>query len=83
MHATAATIPLGTTFLNKLLRIDLPIKWQTFNALDDQNGNSIIEGEFYSKYNEDVDAAGGVPNKPATHAVQATVPVASPEYAPA
>lgn len=52
------TIPIGTTFLNKLLRIDLPIKWTKFGALDDQNGNSIIEGEFFSKYNEDVDAAG-------------------------
>jgi hypothetical protein len=52
------TIPIGTTFTSKLLRIDLPIKWKTFSALDDQNGNSIIEGEFYSKYNEDVDAAG-------------------------
>lgn len=52
------TIPLGTTYLNKMMRIDLPIKYTTFNAIDDQNGNDIIEAEFYSKFNEDVPAAG-------------------------
>lgn len=52
------TIPLGTTYQNKLLRIDLPIKYTKFNPLDDQNGNAIVTAEFFSKYNEDVPAAG-------------------------
>lgn len=52
------TIPIGTTYQNKLLQIDLPIKYTTFNPLDDQNGNAIVTAEFFSKYNEDVPAAG-------------------------
>lgn len=52
------TIPIGTTFQNKLLQINLPIKYTEFDALDDQNGNSIVTASFFSKYDEDVPAAG-------------------------
>lgn len=58
MQWPGGTINLGTGFTEKLFRVDLPIKWQTFEALDDQDGNSIITGEFYSKANLDVPAAG-------------------------
>lgn len=53
------TITLGSGgYVNKQFTMDLPIRWKTFDALDDQNGNSIVSGEFYSKYNEIVPAAG-------------------------
>lgn len=52
------TIPIGTTYSNKLFQIDLPIKYTKFEPLDDQNGNSIVTASFFSKYNEDVPAAG-------------------------
>jgi hypothetical protein len=52
------TIPDGTTFSTKLFRVDLPIKWTTLQDYGDQNGNAIVTGEFFSKYNEDVAAAG-------------------------
>ena len=52
------TIPLGTTYSNKLFQVDLPIKYTKFDPLDDQNGNSIVTAQFFSKYNEDVPAAG-------------------------
>ena len=52
------TILSGTTYASKLLRIDHPIKWTKFDALDDEDGNSTVTGEFTSKYNEDVPAAG-------------------------
>lgn len=52
------TITVGTGFTQNLFRIDLPIKYTKFDALDDQNGNSIVTGNFYSKYNENVPAAG-------------------------
>jgi hypothetical protein len=58
MQWPGGTINLGTGFTEKLFRIDLPIKWQTFEALDDQDGNSIVTGEFYSKANLDVASAG-------------------------
>lgn len=48
----------GTTYTNKLLQIDLPIKWQKFEALDDQEGNGIAIGQFVSKYNESTPSAG-------------------------
>lgn len=52
------TIPVGTGFSNKELTLQLPIKWDTFNALDDMDGNDIVVGEFTSRYNEYVPAAG-------------------------
>lgn len=52
------TISNGTTYQNKLLQIDLPIKYTKFDSLDDQNGNVIVTAEFASKYNENVPAAG-------------------------
>ena len=51
-------IPEGTTYLNKELTAQLPIRWTKFNALDDQDGNDITVGEFTSKYNIASPAAG-------------------------
>lgn len=43
---------------NKLLQIDLPIKWSSFDVIGDQNGNSIRVGKYFSKYNENAAHAG-------------------------
>jgi len=48
----------GTTFLNKLLRLDLPIKFDKVAPLDDQDGNDIRVFSFHSRYNEGTAAAG-------------------------
>ncbi|HEX6293370.1 MAG TPA: hypothetical protein VFZ66_29585 [Herpetosiphonaceae bacterium] len=58
MQWTGGTIPLGTTYQRKTAIFDLPIKWQKFDPLGDQNGNSIAVGKFISKYNESTPAAG-------------------------
>lgn len=58
MQWPGGTIADGTTYQNKLLRIDLPIKWQTFDALGDMDGNVVVQGEFFSKYNEINPGAG-------------------------
>lgn len=41
----------GSSHSVKLLRFDLPGKWTDFEALGDQDGNSIVTGTFMSKYN--------------------------------
>jgi hypothetical protein len=46
-----ATIPEGTTILTKLLQVDLPITWDSFDKLGDIDGNEIRVGKFTSKYN--------------------------------
>lgn len=57
-YATAGT---GTTFSGKKgLRIDLPIKWLTWAALADQDGNDTIDATFVSKYNATAGNAGSI-----------------------
>jgi len=58
MQWPGGAITDGTTHTTKLFQIDLPIKWSKIEALDDQNGNDIRVGKFYSKYNEDTNVAG-------------------------
>lgn len=48
----------GTTYLNKELTLQFPIRWESFGPLDDQDGNDIIVGKFFSKYNLSSTAAG-------------------------
>lgn len=59
MQWTGTTIPEGTTFLSSMLQISLPIKWTTFDALDDIDGNSTITGNYTSTANASVPAAVG------------------------
>lgn len=58
MNWPGGTISQGTTYQNKLFRVDLPIKWQGLQDYGDQNGNAIVTGEFFSKYNELAPQAG-------------------------
>ncbi len=53
-----ATIPEGTTQLRKLLQVDLPITWDSFDKLGDIDGNEIRVGKFTSKYNALTNAGG-------------------------
>lgn len=48
----------GTTYLNKELTIQHPIKFESFDALDDQDGNDTVQVAFFSKFNETTPAAG-------------------------
>ncbi len=49
----------GTTFSGvKGFRVDLPIKWDKFDPLTSQNGNSTIVAAFTSRYNATVGNAG-------------------------
>lgn len=48
----------GTTYLNKELTIQLPMKWSVLEPLDDMDGNDIRVGQFLSKWNENTPAAG-------------------------
>jgi hypothetical protein len=58
MFWPGGTINNGTTFSNKFLQIDLPIKISKVGPLDDMDGNSIREIEFFSKYTETTPSAG-------------------------
>lgn len=55
---SGGTINLGTGFVNKLFRMDLPITATKVDPLDDQNGNSITTLQYFSKQILDVPAAG-------------------------
>lgn len=48
-QGTALTTP--NTWTTKLLRIDLAGKWESFSALEDQDGNDIVTGLFRGRYN--------------------------------
>jgi hypothetical protein len=58
MSWPGATITEGTTQLRKLLQIDLPIVWDSFDKLGDIDGNDIRVGKFTSKYNQATNAGG-------------------------
>lgn len=50
----------GATYTDKTLIIDLPIKYESFDALDDVDGNSIVKANFVSRYNATAGDAGKV-----------------------
>lgn len=56
----SALTTVGTTYTSKTLTIDLPIKYESFDALDDIDGNSIVKANFVSKYNATVGDAGKI-----------------------
>ena len=58
MQFPGGAITAGTTFTNKLLQIDIPIKFSKVGPLGDMEGNSIREVEFFSKYTETTLSAG-------------------------
>jgi hypothetical protein len=54
---TALTTSTATHATKKLI-VDLPIKWESFDAISDQDGNSTVTGTFRSRYNATVANAG-------------------------
>lgn len=56
----SAVTTAGTTYSKKTLIIDLPIKYESFDALDDIDGNSVVTANFRSRYNSTVANAGKV-----------------------
>jgi len=52
------TISEGTTYQNKLLQIDLPIKYSEIEPLDDIDGNDVVAMSFLSKYSTSTPSVG-------------------------
>lgn len=53
---------LGTTdtYSTKLMQIDLAGKWESFEAISDQDGNDICQGTFRARYNSDANLLGSI-----------------------
>jgi hypothetical protein len=56
----SALTTAGAAYSTKKLIVDLPIKYESFDALDDVDGNSIIKANFVSRYNETKGDAGKI-----------------------
>lgn len=54
----SALTTAGTSYSKKTFIIDLPIKYESFDALDDVDGNSVVTANFRSRYNATVGNAG-------------------------
>lgn len=48
----------GSSYANKTLILDLPGKWESFDALGEQNGNDILTGTFRVGYDPTAGHAG-------------------------
>jgi hypothetical protein len=48
------------SYSNKTMILDLPGKWESFDALTDQDGNDTVTGTFRVRYNADVGDAGKI-----------------------
>lgn len=59
MRFAGGTITNGTTgYTNKAFEFSLPIKFESFDPLDDMDGNNIYTASFFSKYNAETPALG-------------------------
>jgi hypothetical protein len=59
MRFAGGTIAGGTAgYLNKVFEFWLPIKFSTFEPLDDMDGNNIYVANWYSKYNTSTPGLG-------------------------
>jgi hypothetical protein len=50
----------GTTYSKKTLAIDLVGKWETFDAIGDNDGNDIVKGTMKCRYNATAASAGRI-----------------------
>jgi hypothetical protein len=46
-----AALTSGNTYTKKLVRVDLPGKWESFSGLEDVEGGDVVRGTFRCKYN--------------------------------
>lgn len=51
LEIPGSNLATAGTFTTKLLRIDLAGKWESFEALDEQDGNSILTATLRARYN--------------------------------
>jgi len=51
LDCNGVALGTGGTFTKKLVRFDLPGKWENFDGLDDVQGGDIVRGTFRCKYN--------------------------------
>lgn len=51
MEFDGTTFDTGTVYDNKKLIIDLDGKWETFEGLDDLDGDDVVTGTFRARYN--------------------------------
>jgi hypothetical protein len=58
MSWPGGAITEGTTYLTKLLQVDLPIVWDSTDKLGDMDGNEIRVFKFTSKYNQQTNVGG-------------------------
>jgi hypothetical protein len=58
LEFTGGTIPDGTMFPFKTLRIILPMRWTEYDTIDDQNGNDTRTGKFISRYDVNYPSLG-------------------------
>ena len=47
---TGSAITSGNSYPNRLLRVDLPVKWKVVSALSDDKGNDLVMADFRSRY---------------------------------
>ena len=50
----------GTSYTYNTLRIDLYGKWESFDGLDDADGNDTVSGTFRARYSEGAASAGNI-----------------------
>lgn len=53
-----SALTTSDSYSNKTLIIDLPIKYESFDALSDVDGNSVVTANFTSRYNATAGDAG-------------------------
>lgn len=58
IEVTGSAFDTGDTYSNKTLFIDLLGKWESFEAIADQDGNDIITGTLRCRYNVTAGAMG-------------------------
>ncbi len=54
----SALATAGTAYSTKAFKINTPITWTKMSTVDEVNGNSIVTGSFFSKYNLTAGNAG-------------------------
>ena len=54
LGSALTTTDAGATYDTKTFIVDLVGKWESFDVLDEQDGNNIVKGTFRARYNSNV-----------------------------
>lgn len=60
LYFFGSALTTAGTYTHKSLFIDLPIKYESFDPLDDVDGNSIVKANFRSQYDATIGDAGRI-----------------------